>query len=82
MRGRAVIVANIGGLSEVAGDGGLKFPPGDSGALAECIRTFVEDPDLRAELGERARARAQTLFKQERMVEEHLRVFGSVEVRR
>ncbi len=36
MRG-GVIAADIGGLSEVVGDAGLKFYPGDSQALAECI---------------------------------------------
>ena len=30
MRGRVVIAAEIGGLSEVVGDAGLKFAPGDS----------------------------------------------------
>jgi hypothetical protein len=30
MRGRLVIAADIGGLPEVLGDTGLKFPPGNA----------------------------------------------------
>jgi Glycosyltransferase len=38
MLGRLVIVSDIGVLSEVVGDTGLKFPPGDVDGLAECMQ--------------------------------------------
>jgi glycosyltransferase involved in cell wall biosynthesis len=75
MRGGPVVVSDTGGLAEVAGDGGLKFPPGDAAALAGCLRRLVDEPDLLAELAARAKKRATTFFTQSRMVEDHLRIF-------
>src|SRR6202051_5059582 len=40
MRGRLVIVADIGGLAEVVGDAGLKFAPGNAVSLADCLRSI------------------------------------------
>lgn len=68
MRGKATIVADIGGVAEVVADTGLKFPYGDADALAACMRRFVEDPDLVRRFGEAARARASSLFNEEQMV--------------
>ena len=78
MRGKAVIVADIGGLSEVVGDGGLKFPPGDSQALAVCIRKVIDNPRIAAALGSVARDRAAQLFKQDSMIRNHLSVYRRV----
>jgi glycosyltransferase involved in cell wall biosynthesis len=75
MRGRPVVVSDIGGLAEVTGDGGLKFPPGDAKALAKCLARLAEDPGLRADLGGLARKRAATLFSMQRTVEDHLKVY-------
>jgi len=78
MRGKAVIVADIGGLTEVVGDGGLKFPPGDSQALAACIRRVIGDPRMAAALGSAARDRAAQLFKEDSMIRNHLSVYRRV----
>jgi glycosyltransferase involved in cell wall biosynthesis len=78
MRGRAVIVADIGGLSEVVGDAGLKFPPGDSQALAACIRKVIEDPSMAASLGRAGRDRAVRLFSIESMIRNHISVYHHV----
>jgi 1,4-alpha-glucan branching enzyme len=78
MRGRAVIAADTGGLGEIVGDAGLKFAPGAAAALSSCLRAAAEDPEILAELGDKARRRALALFRQERMVEEHLRVFEAL----
>jgi glycosyltransferase involved in cell wall biosynthesis len=75
MRGRLVIAADIGGLGEVVGDGGLKFPAADAGGLASCLQQVLDAPELGAKLGEKARQRALALFSQERMVAEHLDVY-------
>jgi glycosyltransferase involved in cell wall biosynthesis len=74
MRGGVVLAADIGGLGEVVGDGGVKFRPFDSEDLA---RKMVEltKPELRASLGHAARARAARLFRWERMVAEHKALF-------
>jgi glycogen(starch) synthase len=75
MRGRLVVAADIGGLGEVVGEGGLKFPPGDIEGLASCLRRVLDEPDLAKALGKKARQRALQLFLEERMVAEHLSVY-------
>jgi len=78
MRGRVVIAADIGGLGEVVGDTALKFPMGDTEALAGCLRRILNDPDLQRELGSRARARATKLFHEQRMIKEHQKIYNAV----
>lgn len=78
MRGKALIVSEIGGLAEVAGDVALKFPPGNVQALADCMRQFIEKPELIRELGHHARVRAEHHFEQDRMIIEHLRLYETL----
>jgi len=77
MRGRPVIVSDNGGAAELAGDAGLKFPPGDSASLAERIKQFADNPSLKDEFGVRARKRALENFTQGRMVDEHGEIFAN-----
>jgi len=53
-RGRLVIASDIGGLSEVVGSTGLKFPAGNTEALTNCMRQVLEKPDIVSEFGQRA----------------------------
>ena len=78
MRGRLVIAADVGGLSEVVGDSGLKFPPGNSEALANLMRRVLQNPSLIESLGRKARGRARLLFHRARMVEDHAAVYRLV----
>lgn len=71
MRGRVVIVANIGGLGEVVGDTGLKFHPFDAADLAEKMIKIILNPDLLERIGGSARERATACFQVSRMVKEH-----------
>jgi glycosyltransferase involved in cell wall biosynthesis len=57
--GRPVVVSNVGGLPEVVKDCGILVPPRDSQALAEGIRSLLADGQLRAELGRKAKLRAE-----------------------
>jgi glycogen synthase len=75
IRGCPVIVSDHGGGPELAGDSGLKFPPGDATVLAACLRQLVDDPALLRELGLRAKNRATAVFSLDRMVEEHFQIF-------
>ena len=75
MRGRVVIVADIGGLGEVVGEAGLKFVPADSQALAACIRKVIDNPGLAASLGSLALKRATRLFKLSSMIERHVSLY-------
>lgn len=47
---------------------GLVVPPRDPQALAEAIRSLLEDPQRRAEMGRAARARVEAEFTLERMI--------------
>jgi glycosyltransferase involved in cell wall biosynthesis len=78
MSGRLVIVSDIGVLSEVVGNAGLKFPPGNAEALATCLQKILENPELAEELRLKARKRALQMFRQERMIEDHLSLYGRV----
>lgn len=57
------------------GTSGLVVPPGDADALADALRTLVEDANLRARLGARARERVLAEFTRDRMVERTLAVY-------
>jgi glycogen synthase len=78
MRGRVVIASAIGGLAEVVADTGLLFPPRDVPALAACMRSVIEKPELIAQLGSQARKRAIDLFTANRMLEEHARLYNQL----
>jgi glycosyltransferase involved in cell wall biosynthesis len=78
MRGKLVIVSDIGGLAETVGDGGLKFRPGDAQGLAQVMCSVLEQPALIDILGGKARDRALRLFKRQRMVEEHAKIYLSL----
>jgi glycosyltransferase involved in cell wall biosynthesis len=78
MRGRVVIVADIGGLTEVVGDAGLKFAPGDSRAIAACIRKVIDNPTLAVSLGRMALERAIRLFRLDSMIEGHIALYCEV----
>ncbi len=78
MRGRLVIVSDIGGLAEVVDGTGLKFACGDVKGLTACLRRVLDEPGLVEALGQKARARAMEVFAQERMVEEHARAFNEL----
>jgi glycosyltransferase involved in cell wall biosynthesis len=55
--GIAVVATPVGAVPEVIEDGrnGLLIPVGDVDALAHALRRLIEDPLMRARLGEAAR---------------------------
>lgn len=61
VRGVAAIVADLPIYAETLGDGALRVPAGDAGALAEAMRRVVADAGLRAQLGAAGRAAAAEL---------------------
>lgn len=78
MRGRVVIVANIGGLGEVVGEAGLKFLPGDVAALTECLRRILLDSEFIAELGRKSRERALRSFHLSNMIKRHIQLYHHI----
>jgi glycosyltransferase involved in cell wall biosynthesis len=80
MRGRLVIAADIGGLTEVLGDAGLKFEQGNAVALADCLRSVIEHPALIDSYGEKAQSRALELFQRPKMITEHAQIYRHAEL--
>ena len=78
MRGRAVIVSDIGGLSEVVGNAGLKFSCGDAEDLARSMRLMIEHPGSRSELGRSGRERALKFFRSQDMIDAHAILYQEV----
>jgi glycogen synthase len=78
MRGKLVVVSDIGALAEVVGDAGLTCPTGDVNAWASCMERLVRNPELCQELGRRARERAGKYFSIQQMVAGHTSVYESV----
>ena len=66
-RGLPVVAAEVGGVPEALGRGadgtrpGLLIPPGDSVALRDAIRSWLEDAGLRRRLRVAARERRESL---------------------
>ncbi len=58
--GVPVIVAQSTALPEVVGDAGLMFTPGDAKELAGCLRTLLDDDQLRHDLARKGFVRAQS----------------------
>jgi glycosyltransferase involved in cell wall biosynthesis len=75
IQGRPLVASDIGGLGELVDAVGLKFTAGDDAGLAECLRRILDRPELARELGKKARERALELFTQERMVNDHRRLY-------
>jgi glycosyltransferase involved in cell wall biosynthesis len=69
-RGCAIVGTRVGGVPEMidSEDVGLLVPPGDPAAMAAAFRRLLDDPDLRAEMGRRARERVRLNFDPETQV--------------
>jgi glycosyltransferase involved in cell wall biosynthesis len=75
--GLPVVASRIGGIPEYVEDGrtGLLFPPGDSAALAECLRRLAADRELRRAMGRAARQAAVERFSAESRLAEYLNYY-------
>jgi len=78
MQGRLVIGSDIGGLGETVDGVGLKFPPGDDRALAECMRRVLENSGMAKQMGEKANRHALEAFTEDRMVADHVRLYRDI----
>jgi glycosyltransferase involved in cell wall biosynthesis len=77
---RPVVASAVGGIPEVIEDGttGVLIPPDDPAALAAALSRLLADPDLRREMGARARATALRQFSMNAMVQAYESLYGEV----
>ncbi len=57
--GLPVVATDVGGTRELLGEAGRLVPSGDGEALSDALAALSADPQLRLDLGTRARARAE-----------------------
>ena len=62
--GKAVVGSSSGSIPEVIGDTGVLVPPSDFQALATALGMLLANPQMRRDLGNRARRRVLELFDQ------------------
>lgn len=62
--GKAVIATRVGGVPALLGNGafGIVVDPGDVAALANALVRVASEPELRADLGRKARAEARSQY--------------------
>lgn len=75
-RGTPLIVSDLGGQAELAGDAALRVPPDDPPALAAALTALLDDPGLRNTLVQAGRVRVRE-YPEAAMLAEHLRVVGA-----
>jgi glycosyltransferase involved in cell wall biosynthesis len=73
--GVPIVAADVDGLRDVVGDAGVLVAGGDPTALGAALGRLAADPQERAALAARGRARAAALFGVERMAGETLAVY-------
>lgn len=75
--GAPVLTSNLSALPEVVGDAGLLVDPYSTDEIAAALQTLLEDPVLRGELSQKARARAQQ-FSWKQVAEQTVAVYQQV----
>jgi len=60
--GLPVVGSDSGAVPEVIGDAGLVFPERNHKALAACLQSLIDNPELLRDLSAKGRARAMELF--------------------
>ena len=77
--GLPVVATDVPGCREVAinGDNGFLVPPRDPAALAAALQKLINDPGLRARMGDRSRRLAVDEFSAKRVNEQTLAVYDA-----
>lgn len=78
MAGRPVVATDVGGTREACEGVGLLVPPQDPQAMADAICRLLEQPDLRASLGQEGRERALNYFTIQRNIQLYRQAYGEL----
>jgi glycosyltransferase involved in cell wall biosynthesis len=79
LAGLPVVATTVGSVPEAVTDGdtGLLVPKDDPAALTAALRKLIDDPDLRARMGQRAR-QAATAFTANHMAAEYMTLWRQI----
>jgi glycosyltransferase involved in cell wall biosynthesis len=72
---RAVVATDVGGVREALEMNGALVTPGDAEGLAREVRTLLDDPALRADIGARARATVIDKFRVDHTIAKYLGLY-------
>lgn len=75
MSAKPVVSTNIGGIKEALGHTGILVNPSDPSELANGLKKFLSNPELSEEMGREGQRRAQNLFTQTKVLEQHLKSY-------
>ena len=78
LRGLPVVASNLGAFVEVLGSAGLTFETGNAPALAAQLTKLLDNPALRASLGQQAHQRASEFCDMQRMLTAHENVYAQL----
>jgi glycosyltransferase involved in cell wall biosynthesis len=77
--GTPVVATSAGALSEIVADGtGVRVPPGDANALADAIRSLLQDPARCRTLGDAGARHIRDRFSWQRTADETLALYEEV----
>lgn len=78
--GVPVVASSVGGLIDTVVEDvtGLHVPPRDAAAVADAVRTVIDDPGLRASYGSAGRARVEERYDWHRVAAETERAYARV----
>jgi glycosyltransferase involved in cell wall biosynthesis len=75
--GLPIVGSTVGGIPELVehGTNGLLVPPGDPHTLAQAISYLADDPQLRAEMSSRNRAKAEATLQWAQVTKRYLSIY-------
>lgn len=81
--GLPIVGSSTGGIPDLVehGENGLLVPPGDVKALAGAIRYLADDPELRAEMAIRNRAKADATLQWSQVTRRYLSIYEAIQHR-
>lgn len=78
LRGKALIVSDVGSLKEIAGEGAVAVRAGNAPDLAGAMRRFLQDPAAIPAMGLKARERAERVFDMQTMIRLHVEIYRRI----
>jgi glycosyltransferase involved in cell wall biosynthesis len=78
--GLPIVASDVGAIPDLVqtGENGILVPPGDSAAIARALRELGDDPERRACMAVRNRARAETMLSWETAASAYLSLYAEL----